>query len=167
MGDGLFHHTRRLNHLRQEHFSAAEQVTDDSHPVHHRAFNDGKAFVVLQPRLFSVLNNVFIKSLYQCVRETFFHGAFSPRKVFFADAFFLDVFDRFGELQQPVSGIGAAVEDHVFDMFQQVFGDLFVNLQLPRVDDAHIQTSFDRVVEERRVDRFTNDVVAAETEADV
>ena len=47
VGDGFFHHTRRLNHLRQEHFSAAEQIADDCHSVHHRAFNDRKAFVVL------------------------------------------------------------------------------------------------------------------------
>ena len=101
------------------------------------------------------------------MRETFFDGAFSPREVFFADAFFPDVFDRFGELQQPVSRIGAAVEDDVFHMFEQVFGDLFVDFQLPRVDDAHVKARFDRVVKEGCVDRFTDDIVAAETEADV
>ena len=52
-------------------------------------------------------------------------------------------------------------------MFQQVLRNLFVDFKLSRIDDAHVEASFDAVVQESRVDGFTNDVVAAKTEAHV
>ena len=40
MGDRLLHDARRLDDLRQEHLAGAEQVADDVHAVHQRAFDD-------------------------------------------------------------------------------------------------------------------------------
>ena len=40
MGDRLLHHARALHDLRQEHLAGAEQVADDVHAVHQRAFDD-------------------------------------------------------------------------------------------------------------------------------
>ena len=37
--DRLLHDARRLDHLRQEHLAGAEQVADDVHAVHQRAFD--------------------------------------------------------------------------------------------------------------------------------
>ncbi len=39
VGHGLLHHAGRLHHLRQEHLALAEQVADDVHAVHQRAFD--------------------------------------------------------------------------------------------------------------------------------
>jgi hypothetical protein len=38
-GNRLLHYTCTLNHLRQEHFAGAKQVTNDVHAIHERAFN--------------------------------------------------------------------------------------------------------------------------------
>ena len=40
--------------------------------------------------------------------------------------------DRFGELDQPLGGVGAAVEQHVLDPLEQLRRDLFVDRQLAR-----------------------------------
>jgi len=40
MRDGLLHHTRRFDHLRQEHFPSTEEIADDVHAAHQRAFDD-------------------------------------------------------------------------------------------------------------------------------
>jgi hypothetical protein len=37
---GAFHRARALHHLRQKHLARAEQVADDLHAVHQRAFDD-------------------------------------------------------------------------------------------------------------------------------
>ena len=75
--------------------------------------------------------------------------------------------DRLGELGQPVGGVGPAVEQHVLDALEQVLGDLLVDLELAGVDDAHVQPGADGVIQERRVHRLADHVVAAERERDV
>ena len=45
--------------------------------------------------------------------------------------------------------------------------DFFVHGELAGVDDAHVEAGADRVVQEHRVHRFANDVVAAERERNV
>ncbi len=71
------------------------------------------------------------------------------------------------EGDQPLGGVRPAVEEHVFDALAQLRGDLFVDVQLPGVDDPHVQPGADRVIEERRVHRPAHRVVAAEGERDV
>ena len=39
IGDRLLHHARGLHHLRQEHLAVAEEVADDVHAGHQRAFD--------------------------------------------------------------------------------------------------------------------------------
>ena len=72
-----------------------------------------------------------------------------------------------GDLEQPLGGIGAPVEDHVLARLAQLRLDLLVDRQLPGVDDAHVHAGGDRVVEEHRVHRLAHRVVAAERERDV
>ena len=55
IGDRLLHHARRLHHLRQEHFAVAEQVADDVHAGHQRAFDHVERALDRQPRGFGVL----------------------------------------------------------------------------------------------------------------
>ena len=72
-----------------------------------------------------------------------------------------------GDLEQPLGGVGTAVEDDVLDPLAQLRLDLVVDDQRAGVDDAHVEAGLDRVVEEDRVDRLADRVVAAEGEADV
>ena len=52
--DRLFHHARRFDDLRQEHFAGAEQVADDVHAGHQRAFDDISGRSAASARLLGV-----------------------------------------------------------------------------------------------------------------
>ena len=50
----LLHDASRLDDLRQEHLAGAEQVADDVHARHQRAFDDVERALGLKPRLLGV-----------------------------------------------------------------------------------------------------------------
>ena len=99
------------------------------------------------------------------VREPLFDGAGPPGFVFF-DRLGLGR-DRFGKGDEPFGGIGAAVEEDVFDVLEQRFVDLFVDGELAGVDDPHVEAGVDGVVQEGRVHRLADRLVAAEGERHV
>ncbi len=70
-------------------------------------------------------------------------------------------------VEQPLGRVRAAVENDVLDQLAQLRVDVVVDRQLAGVDDAHVHAGGDRVVQEDRVDRLADAVVAAEREADV
>ncbi len=77
-------------------------------------------------------------ALDQRVREPLFDGAAAPgqRRRLAAAGLLLD---RFGELDQPLGGVGPAIEQHVLDELQQLRRDLLVHRELAGVDDAHVE----------------------------
>ena len=129
IGHGFFHHPRALHHLRQEHLAGTEQIADDVHAVHQRPFDDAQRLAVLLPRLFDVLIDEIGESFNQRVRQAFFHRAVTPGVILDRDlAFFLHCL---GEGDQPLSRIGAPVEQNIFDQFEQVRGNFFVHPSMP------------------------------------
>ena len=72
-----------------------------------------------------------------------------------------------GDLEEPLGGVGAAVEDDVLDALAQLGVDLVVDDERAGVDDAHVEARADGVEEEDGVDRLTDRVVAPEGERDV
>ena len=76
-------------------------------------------------------------------------------------------FQGFAEIDEALGGVGAAIEQHVFDQHFQLGLDLFVDLEHAGVDDAHVHAGGDGVIEERGVHGFANFVVAAEAEGDI
>ena len=90
---------------------------------------------------FDELDDAFDKR----VRKAFGERRLSPREVFLhlGAAF---GFDGFGEGDEPLGGVGAAVEKDVFDEFERFLRDFFVNVELPRVDDAHVEAGTDCVI---------------------
>ncbi len=72
-----------------------------------------------------------------------------------------------GDLEQPLGGVGPAVEDDVLDALAQPRVDLVVDDERAGVDDAHVHAGGDRVVQEHRVDGLAHGVVAAEGERHV
>ena len=75
--------------------------------------------------------------------------------------------ERVGQLDQALGGVGPAVEEDVLDARQQLRLDLLVDVQLPGVDDGHVQPGPNRVVEERRVHGPAHRLAGAEREGDV
>ena len=72
-----------------------------------------------------------------------------------------------GEFHQPLGRIRTAVEDDVFDVFQQLGRDVLVHDELSGVDNAHVHAGLDGVVEKGGVNRLPHHVVAAERERQV
>ena len=165
VGDGALHRARALHDLGQEHLARAEEVADDLHAVHQRAFDDQQGLAVLDARLFRVLLYVFDLAVEDRVLEALLHGALSPRHVDLALRAFSR--DRLRKVDEALGGVGPAVEDHVLDHLEQVLRDVLVDDELAGVDDPHVETGADRVVEERGMDRLSDPVVAAEREGEV
>ena len=168
--DGFLHHARGLHDLRQKHFPRAEQIADDAHAVHERAFDDGERLAVLRERLGGVGFNVQIDPAYERVREALLDGSLAP--------FLLDLFvgcgraaarglQFFAMRHQPLRRIGAAVQQHVLDEFLQLRLDLLVHFEHPGIHDAHVHPGGDRVEKKRAVHRLAHRIVAAETKRNI
>src|SRR2546427_9897681 len=165
VGHGLLHHAGALDDLRQEHLAGAEQVPDDVHPRHQRAFDHVERFRILPSRFFNVRFNIFHDALHKRMRKTLFDRALPPGVLLNSRLAFL--FDGFGEGHQPLGGIRATVQQHILDQLQEVLRDLLVHRELPGVDDPQVEARTDRVIEEGGVHPLPHGVVAAERERDV
>ena len=98
--------------------------------------------------------------------EPLFHRLLAPGLIRFGSHAALP-FDRFGVLNEPLGRVGPAIENDVFDQLLELRLDLFVNRELAGVDDAHVETGLDRVVQEHCVHCFAHDIVAAERKRNV
>ena len=81
--DRSLHRPRALHHLRQEHLAGAEQIADDLHAVHQRAFDDLQRPRVLLARFFDVGLDEVDDAVHQRVRQTRFDRRLTPREVLF------------------------------------------------------------------------------------
>ena len=169
VGDGLLHDAGGFDHLREEHFAGAEEVADDAHAVHERAFDDEQRAAQLDAGFFGVDLDVGVDAFDERVREALFDGAVAPLfgLLFAGDCAGAGGFEGFAEVDQALGGVGAAVEEDVFDQDFELGLDLFVDFEHAGVDDAHVHAGGDGVIEEGGVHGFADLVVAAEAEGDV
>ena len=166
IGDRPLHRARALDDLRQEHLAGAEQIADDLHAVHQRPFDDRRAAArtsaALPRRRCSMKSTTPWTSACDSRAST---GRVAPRDVLLP--LLALALDRRRELDHPLGRVGPAVEDDVLDVLEQILRDVLVDDELAGVDDAHVEAGLDGVVQERRVDRLADDVVAAERERQV
>ena len=165
IGDRFLHDAGALDHLGQEHLAGAKEVADDIHPVHKRAFDEMQRPFVLVPRLLDVLVDKVNDAIDERVLEPLCHRGAAPG--FVLDLGLALLLDGFGKSRQAIGGVGTAIEHHVLDAFQEVLGNLIVNLKLAGIDNAHVQAGLDRVVEKDGIDGFADGVVPAVGEGDV
>ena len=69
-----------------------------------------------------------------------------------------------GKIKQSLSGIRTAIHHQIFDITQQISGNFIINLEHARIDNPHIQPSFNGVEQEDRVNGFAYQVVSAKRE---
>ena len=69
MRDRFLHHAGRLDHLRKEHLARPEQVADDVHAVHQRAFDDLDRPREQMPRFLGIVDDVGVDALDQRVGQ--------------------------------------------------------------------------------------------------
>ena len=166
MVDRPFHDAGALHHLRQEHLSFAKQVAHRLHATHQRAFDDLQAGGIVLPGILDVLLHMVGHALHQSVCQPRVDVE-APPGVGLRRVGGIALLHRLGIFDEPVGGVGAAIEEHVLDPFQQVLVDVSIHSQLACVDDAHVHAGLNGVVEERRVHRLADRLVAAEGEGDV
>ncbi len=75
--------------------------------------------------------------------------------------------EGFAVVDEALGGVGAAIEQDVFDQDFKFRLDLFVDFEHAGVDDAHVHAGGDGVIEEGRVHGLADLVVAAKAEGDV
>ena len=166
VGDRLLHHARALDHLRQEHLARAEEIADHVHAGHQRAFDDLDRPRDLLARLLGVGDDELVHALDQRMLQPLLDRPAAPFGVLrLGDLAGALVLGR--ELEQPLGGVGIAVEDHVLAGVAQLLRDLVVDLELAGIDDAHVHARLDGVVEEHRVHGLAHRLVAAEGEGEV
>ena len=168
--DGFFHHTGAFHHLRQEHFPFAEEVTDDFHAVHERAFDDREWLAVFVQSLLGVGIDVIHDAFDERMLQALLHGEFAPGRVLHGcrtRAASFRGFEILGKCDEPLSGISAAVQENILDEFEEILRDVFVDAELTCIHDAHVQAGLDCVVEKGRVHGLADRIVATEGKRDV
>ena len=114
-----------------------------------------------------VLDHVLVDAVDQRVLQPFAHRQFAPGQRRCRCPVRASALVLFGDLQQALGRVRAAVEHHVLDALAQFGIEVVVDRQRAGVDDAHVHAGLDRVVQEHRVDRLAHGVVAAERERHV
>ncbi len=165
IGDCLLHHARALDHLRQKHFPRAEQIADDIHAVHQRAFDHLERTIGCKPRLFGVFQNEIGHAVDQRMGQPGADGRFAPGQILRLLLFL--ALEGFRGIDKPLGGIIAAIEDHVLDQLAEIGRDVVVQRQLTGIHDRHIHAGADGVIEEHRVHRLAHRIIAPERERDV
>src|SRR5579864_6975988 len=97
------------------------------------------------------------------VRQPLLHRPFAPGEIGFL-LFLAVAAVAFGERQQALGGVGAAVEHHVLAGLAQFGIEIVIDRHLAGIDDAHIHAGCDGVIEEHRMHRLAHCFVAAERE---
>jgi hypothetical protein len=134
--------------LGQEHLARAKEVAHHGHARHQRPFDHGHGVHVLHAGLLGVGVDVLGDAVHQRMFQAFFHGAFAPCRLGSHHLRARCSLELLGEGHHALGGIGAARQQHVLHMLQQVLGDLVVHADLARVHDAHVHARLDGVVEE-------------------
>ncbi len=165
VGDRLLHDARAFHHLRKKHFPGAKQIAHHAHAGHERPFDHVERARGFLARLLGVALDMFDDTFDERVRESFLDWRTAPRFILRRD--FSLRFHLLGEIDQPLGRVRPPVEEHILNQFAQRRVDLFVNGELPGVDDRHVEPGADGVIQKRGMHRFAHRVVAAKGERNV
>ena len=166
VGDGLLHHARRLHDLGQKHFASAEQVTDDVHPGHQRAFDNVQRLVSLGAGFLGIELDELGDAVHERVLQALLDDGVAPGEVDLTLLCTLAL-EALRRLEQAISRIGTAIQHDVLDQLAQVGRDIVVDGELSGVDDPHIHAGPDGMIKEHGVHRLAHGLVAAERERQV
>ena len=167
VGHGLFHHPGGFHHLGQEHLAFTKQVADHVHAIHERALDHVQGAGGILACQFGILVHVIGDAFHQGMFETLFHVPFTPGQILFLGFFGAASPVFFGQIEQDFGAILSAIKHHVFYGVAKFFGNIRINRQHGRVNNAHVHAIANRVVKEHGMNRFTDSVIAAEGKAHV
>ena len=122
---GLFHHARGFHDLRQKHFARTEQIADDVHAGHERAFDDLQRPGKFLPGFLDVGLDKIHDAFDERVREPFLDRAFAP--LILDDLGLALLLHGLGKFDQPFGRVGTAVEQNILDQFQKILRHFLIN----------------------------------------
>ena len=163
---GLLHHACTLDDLREKHLAGTEKVSHDVHAVHQWAFDDLQWGTDFGEDFSDVGLDVLCGALHEGVFNAVPHRELAPGIVLLGLRAGLTL-EPFSKVDETLCGVVPAVEQHVLHALEEVGGDVVIDGQHGRVDDAEVHAGSDAVEEEGAVHRFANHRVAPEAEADV
>ena len=162
---GLFHHPGAFDYLGQEHLAVTKQVADYVHAVHQRPFDHVQRTLRATPYFLGVLLDIAVDPLDQCVHQPVVNRKFPP---LFAKCFgFAPALEFLRQGQQLLGRILPSIQHDIFDRRAQPGIDFVVDFELARIDDGHVQSGLYCVVQEHRVERTANTVLAAERKRNI
>ena len=166
MRDGLLHHARGFDDLRQEHLARPEQIANHVHAVHQRTLDHMDRALRSEARFFRIGHDMRVDAFHQRMLQATRHGPAAP---FLSRLFLRDVRSliRLGERDQPLGRVRVAVEDHILARLHQFRLDRVIHIKLAGVDDRHVEPGGNGVVEKNAVHRPAHDFVAAKAEREV
>ena len=183
MCHSLLHHASGFDHLRQKHLALAKQIAHHVHAVHQRTFDDVQRSAFFGQDdlvgLFGVFGDEVGDTVHQRVAQA---GVDADRRIQrtapgqLLAVVFGRAFGGFGDFDQAFAGIQPrfaffvirrAVQHHVFDAFFQNRLQIVIHADHAGVDDAHVHTRRNGVVQKHGVDGLAHRVVATEAERHV
>ena len=163
--NSFFHHARTFYHLRQKHLARSKKVAHHVHAIHQRLLYHINRPRIKLSRFFYVLIDMADDAFDKRVLQALLHRQATPGILMFR--LFILLLQLFSESDKTVGGIFAAVEHRIFDELQEVGRDFVVNLQHARIDDSHVHSRFDGMIEKHRVHGFAHLVVALKSKRKV
>ena len=161
------HGAGTLHHLRQEHLSLAEQLSDAVDALHERAVDNGNGAAKHLVSLSKHIGNAVGDSAFNHARQSR-HGvdrgidssACRLLRHFFANKAACHFNKRLG-------GIGMAAQNHVFDGGAQFGRHIVVRQDAAGIHNCHIHAARNGMVEKHRVHGLAHIVVASERKRQV
>ena len=166
-----FHGTGCLDYLRQEHLSRTEQITHMIHTGHQRPFDDTYRIGIMLQRLVQIFIQKIADTFHQRMLQTFFHRrTFTPGQMRYrslSGCTFLFCLQPFGRFYQPFGRIRTTVEYYIFDTFQDVGRNIGIQYGRSRIDNSHIHSLTDGMIQKDCMHRLADIVVPTERERQV
>ena len=169
-GYGILHDLGRFHHLRQEHLSLAKQLADMFHRLHQRLFDDIDGATVFCQCLRDVLRQVFADTLAQGIGQTLLDGFGAP--ISNPAWRTCGLTSRTGEYSssegdEAFGGTVVGIQNDILYGLKQRGFDVIVDLQHARVDDGHIQSFADGMIEEYGMHGLAYLIITTETERQI
>ena len=170
----LLHRARRLHHLRQEHLALAKQLAHTVHPRHQRTLDNVDRPPILTQSLPQVLLQTVANALHQSLLQPLLHPAIPTRATSPPRTTSPTSPTRIPSLPQPRSqrneplrSTSAAVQDNILDHLQLIARNIAILHLHRRVDNGKVHPRLYGVIQEHRMHRLADIVVAPKRERQI
>ena len=113
-------------------------------------------------RFFRILDDEIGNAAYQSMGDARGDRRITPRQVTLHFARFTG--HGACEIDESVGRACVAIEQHILDVLEQGWFNFLIDTELPGVDDGHVETGLDAVIQEGRMHGLTHRIIATKGE---